>query len=143
MIRALSAILIVILTAGGTAACNPEGPTGPKPFLISEVYGVWKVRMDDATCGPAKVLYLDFGPFGITPTQDSIQISGSWYLDQKNPDVQGLTGHIYRDSGLAYINLDKFNPKIVEGIFVSNRNFAGAYREPDGCVNRLRGKFLE
>jgi len=140
MTRILIPVLFLLLSLG---ACNPEGPTGPKPFSIFDVYGLWKLRMDDPGCGPAEIFYLDFGPFGVTPTQDSIQITGSWYPDQKNPDTQRLTGYIYRDSGLAYFSLDIFDTKIIEGIFVSNRNFAGAYRELGGCVNRLQGKFLE
>jgi hypothetical protein len=86
---------------------------------------------------------LDFGPFGTAPTQDSVRISGNWYPDQKNPPVQDLTGHIFRDSGIAFFSLDFSDEKIIEGIFVSNESFAGAYREIGGCVNRLRGKFLE
>jgi len=139
-IRFLVPVLFLFLAFG---ACNPEGPTGPKTFSIFDVYGVWKVRMDDSGCGPAEVFYMDFGPFGVTPTPDSIRVSGTWYLDQKNPTVRDLTGYIYRDSGLAYFSLDDFDTKIIEGIFVSNKNFAGAYRELGGCVNRLRGKFLE
>ena len=139
-IRAPLLILSILLSVG---ACNPEGPTGPRSFSIFDVYGIWKVRMDDAGCGPAKELFLDFGPFGIEPTQDSVRISGTWYLDQANPDTPKLTGHIFRNSGLAYFSLDDFDTKIIQGIFVSNKDFAGAYRELGGCVNRLRGKFLE
>jgi hypothetical protein len=135
--------VLIPLLLWSLAACNPEGPTGPKPFSIVEVYGLWKVRMDDANCGPAGLFYLDFGPFGIAPTQDSVRVSGNWYLNEKNPDTYKLTGHIFRNSGLASFSLDDFDTKIIEGIFVNNRNFAGAYRELGGCVNRLRGKFLE
>jgi hypothetical protein len=135
--------LLVLLSMGAVGACNPEGPTGPKSFSLFDVYGIWKVRMDTPDCGPAEEFFLDFGPFGIEPTQDSVRISGTWYLDEKNPDTPGLTGYIYRDSGLAYFRLDDFDTKVIEGIFVSNKNFAGAYRELGGCVNRLRGKFLE
>lgn len=78
-----------------------------------------------------------------TPTPDSVRVSGSWYLDQENPGIQPLTGHIFRSLGLAYFTLDNFDTKIIEGIFVSMRGFSGAYREPGGCVNRLWGKFLE
>lgn len=139
-IRRLAPILVLFLSLG---ACNPDSPTGPKPFSIFDIYGLWKVRLDDANCGPAQEFYLDFGPFGITPTADSVSISGSWYLDQKNPDTFKLTGSISRESGLAFFSMDNFDTQIIEGIFVSNKNFAGAYREVDGCINRLRGKFLE
>jgi len=133
--------LLFLLTL--PAACNPEGPTGPKSFSIFDVYGLWKVRMDNTGCGPAEEFYLDFGGFGIPAKADTVAISGNWYLDEKNPDPAKLTGHISRDSGLAYFSLNDFDTKIIEGIFVSNRNFSGAYRELDGCINRLRGKFLE
>jgi hypothetical protein len=143
MTRFLPPVLLFLLIVGGFAGCNPEGPTGPKPFSIFDVYGIWKIRMDDPGCGPATVFYMDFGPFGTAPTQDSVRISGNWYLDQKNPTVQDLNGHIYRDSGLAFFSLDFSDEKFIEGIFVSNKNFAGAYRELEGCVNRLQGRFLE
>jgi hypothetical protein len=143
MTRLIPPSLLCLLIMGGFTACNPEGPTGPEPFSIFDVYGIWKVRMDDPGCGPASLFYLDFGPFGTAPTQDSVRISGNWYLDQKNPTPQDLTGHIFRDSGITYISLDVYDEKIIEGIFVSNTNFAGAYRELGGCINRLRGKFLQ
>jgi len=140
-IPVLIPILSLLLPLGG---CNPEGPTGPKSFSIYDVYGIWKVRLETPDCGPAAVFYLDFGPFGITPTADSVHIAGNWYLDEKNPDTPKLTGYISRESGMAYFSLNDFDTKIIEGIFVSNRNFSGAYREvDDGCVNRLQGKFLE
>ena len=140
MTRILIPILFLFLSLG---ACNPEGPTGPKPFSIFDVYGLWQLQMDSPDCGPAKIFNMDFGPFGITPSQDSIKIIGSWYLSEKNPDSHKLTGHIYRDSGLAYFSMNDFDTKIVEGIFVSNRDFSGGYRELGGCANRVQGKFLE
>ena len=136
-------VLTLLLLLLSPSACNPEGPTGPESFSIFKVYGVWKVRMDAPSCGPGTSFYLDFGPFGATAGLDSIRVSGSWYLDEKNPEVQQLTGHIFRNSGLAYFSMDNSDTEIIEGIFVSNRNFSGAYRELGGCVNRLRGKFLE
>jgi len=139
-IRPFLPLLLLLLAMG---ACNPEGPTGPKSFSIFDVYGVWKVKMETTTCGPESVFYLDFGPFGTAPTEDSVKVSGNWYLDEENPDTPSLNGHIFRDSGLAFFTLDLFDTQIIEGIFVSNKDFAGAYREVDGCVNRLRGKFLE
>ncbi len=135
--------LVLLLFLVFLGACNPEGPTGPKPFSLFDIYGLWKLRMDDPSCGPGLVFYLDFGPFGTAPTHDSVRVSGSWYLDEKNPETHQLTGYISRNSGLAYFSLDNFDTKTIEGIFVSNRNFAGAYRESGGCINRLRGKFLE
>jgi hypothetical protein len=136
-------VLIPLLLLFPLGACNPEGPTGPKPFSIFEIYGIWKVRMEGPDCGPAAVFYLDFGPFGIAPTQDSVQVLGNWYLDEMNPDTPRLTGHVFRKSGIAHFSLDNFDTKIIDGIFVSNRDFAGAYRELGGCINRLRGRFLE
>jgi hypothetical protein len=143
MTRTLLPILLFFLLLGGSGACNPEGPTGPKPFSIFDVYGIWKMRMEDPGCGPGEVFYMDFGPFGVAPTQDSVQVSGIWYVDEENPETELLNGHIYRESGLAYFTLDILDTEIIEGIFVSNKDFAGGYRELDGCVNRLRGKFLE
>jgi hypothetical protein len=143
MIRALPPILLSLLIVGGFNACNPEGPTGPKSFSIFDVYGLWKIQMEDPGCGPGELFYMDFGPFGVSPTQDSVRVSGNWYLDQKNPDTFDMTGHIYRDSGLAFFSLDILDTESIEGIFVSNKNFAGAYRKLGGCVNRLQGKFLE
>jgi len=140
MIRILIPILFLILPLG---ACNPEGPTGPKAFSIFDVYGLWKMRMEGPGCAPAEVINLEFGPFGVTPTADSVRVAGSWYLDEKNPTTRRITGHIYRDSGLAYFSMDDFDTKNIEGIFVSNKVFAGAYRELGGCVVRLRGGFLE
>jgi len=140
MTRFFIPILLILLSLG---ACNADDPMGPKPFSIFDVYGIWKLQMDDPGCGPGELFYLDFGPFGVTPTQDSLKISGSWYAAEKNPDVFKLTGHIYRDSGLAYFSLDILHTEIIEGIFVSNTNFSGAYREADGCTNRLQGKFIE
>lgn len=140
MTRRFIPLLLIIVSLG---ACNPEGPTGPKTFSIFDVYGLWQLRMASPDCGPAQLFNMDFGPFGISATQDSIQVIGSWYLSEKNPETHKLTGYIYRDSGLAYFSLNDFDTKIVEGIFLSNKEFAGAYRELGTCVNRLRGKFLE
>ena len=140
MTRSPFPLLLILLSLG---ACNPDGPTRPKGFSIFDVYGVWKLQMDNPTCGPGEVFFLDFGPFGVTPTPDSVQISGSWYVDQKNPLPEKLTGHIFRDTGFAYFSMDIFDTEIIEGYFVSSKNFAGAYQEVDGCVNRLQGVFLE
>jgi len=140
MTRSLIPILLILVSAG---ACNPEGPTGPKSFSLFDVYGLWKLQMDNPGCGPADVFLMDFGPFGITPTQDSVQVSGNWWVDEENPETFKLNGHIFRDSGLAHFTLDIHDNEIIEGIFVSNKDFAGAYRELDGCTNRLHGKFLE
>lgn len=139
----LSILLLIILIIVPLGACNPEGPTGPSAFSISQVYGLWKMRMESPGCAPAEVLNLDFGPFGLAPTQDSVRITGSWFLDEPNPAIHSLTGFIYRISGLAYFTMDILDTKFIEGIFVSNTDFAGAYRELDGCAVRLRGKFLE
>lgn len=140
MVRLLVPILFLILSMG---ACNPEGPSGPKPFSIFDVYGLWKMKTDDTGCAPAQVFNIDFGPFGVAPSQDSIRVSGDWYLDEVNPPSHKMTGHIFRDSGIAFFSMNDFDTEIVEGIFVSNRDFSGAYRKLGGCSVRLRGRFIE
>jgi len=143
MIRSLYlpvSLALVLLLSG----CNPEGPTGPKPFSLFDVYGLWKVRAEEEGCAPARVFNLQFGGFSGPAQGDSVRVVGSWFLDEKNPQARDLTGFIFRWSGLAYFYLNDFRTEIIEGVFVSNRTFAGAYREEEGgCVVRIRGKFLE
>lgn len=139
----VSIFLLIILIIVPLGACNPEGPTGPSAFSIFQVYGLWKMRMESPGCAPAEVLNLDFGPFGVAATGDSVRVIGSWFLDELNPTTHSLSGFIYRISGLASFTMDIQDTKFIEGVFVSNTDFAGAYRELDGCVVRLRGKFLE
>ena len=143
MARVLIPISLLILLILPLGACNPEGPTGPSAFSIFEVYGLWKMRMENPGCAPGEELNLSFGPFGVTAGQDSIRVSGSWFLAEVNPTTYPLNGIIHRISGLASFTMDIQDTKFIEGVFVSNTDFAGAYRELDGCVVRLRGRFLE
>ena len=53
-----------------------------------------------------------------------------------------LAAHQTNLDRLVY-SLQALDTEIIEGYFVSNKNFAGAYHEVDGCVNRLQGVFLE
>jgi len=140
MIRILIPILLLILPLG---ACNPEGPVGPEKFSLFDVYGLWKMRMESPGCAPAEELLIDFGPFGVTSTADSIKVSGSWFLDEINPKPHQMGGFIFRVSGLAVFTMNDQDTKLIEGVFVSNTNFAGAYRELEACIVRLRGKFIE
>ena len=140
MIRILIPLLFLILPLG---ACNPEGPVGPEKFSPNRVYGLWKMRMDSPGCAPAEELLMDFGPFGVTQTGDSIKVSGSWFLDVINPAPHKMGGFLFRVSGLAVFTMNDPDTKLIEGVFVSNTNFAGAYRELEECVVRLRGKFIE
>jgi len=70
-------LLFPLLVLGSVVVCNPEGPTGPQDFSIFEVYGLWKLRMDSPGCAPAQVLNLEFGPYSVAHTEDSLRISGS------------------------------------------------------------------
>lgn len=143
MTRVLIPILLLIILIVPLGACNPEGPTGPSAFSVFRVYGLWKMRMESPGCAPGEVLALDFGPFGLSATGDSVRVTGRWFLDEMNPTTYPLSGFIYKLSGLASFKLDIQDTKSIEGVFVSNEDFAGAYRELDECVVRLRGKFIE
>jgi hypothetical protein len=138
MTRSFLVILVFVLVA-----CNPEGPTGPDPYSVVDVYGLWKIRAEDEGCAPGRVFNLQFGPLAMPITNDSVRVSGRWFLDQKNPEPRELDGTIHRPSGLAWFVLDIFHTKFIEGVFVSSESFSGAYFEKDGCVVRIKGRFLE
>lgn len=136
-------LFFLVLSFGFLTACNPSDPTGPKDFSLFEIYGVWKMRLDNTGCGPAEIINVEFAPYGVAATADSVRVAGSWYLDQKNPPTHPVRGHIYRVSGLAVLSMDDRDTKFIRGVFVSNKKFAGGYRELGVCEVRLTGKFIE
>ena len=125
-VRIPISVLIFLFLIVPLGACNPEGPTGPSAFSLFQVYGLWKMRMESPGCAPAEMLNLDFGPFGVAATQDSVRVTGSWFLDEMNPATHPMSGFIHRISGLASFTLDLLDTKFIEGVFVSNKDFAGA-----------------
>jgi len=72
-----------------------------------------------------------------------VLVGGRWWIDQENPTPRQLKGAIHRSSGLAHFSLDDSDTWLIAGIFVSNRDFAGAFTDVGSCTERLRGKFLE
>ena len=136
-------LFVLFLSFGALTACNPSDPTGPKDFSLFEIYGLWKMRLDDTGCGPAEIINVEIGPFGLAATADSVRVSGSWYLDQKNPESFPVRGHIFRVSGLAILSMNDLDTEFIRGVFVSNKKFAGGFRILGECEVRLTGKFIE